>query len=49
MKIAVPYKNGQVFQNFVTPHSSRSTIIHNYASWQGVMSRVMRKIDSGIW
>ena len=35
MKIAVPYENGQVFQNFVTPHSSRSRIIHNYDSWQG--------------
>ena len=35
MEIAVPYENGQVFQNFVTPHSSRSRIIHNYDSWQG--------------
>lgn len=35
MKIAVPYKNSQAFQNFVTPHSSRSRIIHNYDSWQG--------------
>lgn len=26
MKIAVLYETGQVFQNFVTPHSSRSRI-----------------------